>query len=98
MASFVVAAYDSAQQYGGPEEGGWWFDAGSLVRIVRVFRNEDRAYSYCRRLNDRLYSDCIGPNAGRPDYTSVLSYGRIVARVYENVAPAGYPDERPHYE
>ena len=23
--------------YGGPEEGGWWYDTGERVRIIRTF-------------------------------------------------------------
>lgn len=55
IAMFVVAVYDCGQRYGGPEEGGWWYDAGSLVRPVKLLRGEDRAYAYARRLNTRLY-------------------------------------------
>lgn len=96
--TFIVAAYDCGQEYGGPEEGGWWYDAGSLVRVLKLFRNEELAFDYCSRLNRRLRSKKFGPNQGKHDYTSVLSEGLILAYVFEDIAPAGFPDHRPHYE
>lgn len=94
----IVAVYDAALAYGGPQEGGWWYDVASLVRIVKVFPTEDRANEYCRRLNARLQSRKFGPNMGKRDKSSVLSDGVYQAEVYENNAPAGYPETRPHYE
>jgi len=96
--SFVVAVYDCSMCWGGPEEGGWWYDAGTLVRIVKLFKTEDAAYQYCRRLNSKLESRVFGPNQGKHSYTSVLSESELRASVYENVAPLGFPDHRPHYE
>lgn len=99
MAStFVVAVYDVGMRWGGPEEGGWWYDAGSLVRTLRTFRNEERAYAFCRRLNGKLASRAYGPNQGKREYSSVLSDGEIQACVYQNAAPMGFPERRPHYE
>ena len=95
---WIVAVYDCALGYGGPEEGGWWFDTGSLTRIVRVFASEDRAYQYCRKLNTRLRCRTWGPNEGKRDKSSVLSDGFFEACVYMDHAPKGFPDVRPHYE
>ena len=98
MSSHVVAVYEINRQYGGPEEGGWWYDAGELARIVRVYCSEEAARAYCRRLNDRLKSRTIGPNTERRELSSVLSEGEYHAEVWEDTAPASYPDGRPHYE
>jgi hypothetical protein len=96
--TWIVAVYDTALAYGGPEEGGWWYDTGSLVRIVFATPSEDAAYSYSRKLNNRLRSRVFGPNQGRRDKSSVLSDGFFEACVYQDHAPKGYPDVRPHYE
>ncbi len=96
--NYIVAVYDCEQRYGGPEEGGWWYDAGTLVRVVRVFANEERAYSYARRLNSRLQSRAFGPNVGKHSYTSACSEGEVQAQVLEDAAPAFFPATRPHYE
>lgn len=36
-----VAVYERGREYGGPEEGGWWYDTATLVqhRKVRVYEN-----------------------------------------------------------
>lgn len=96
--SYLIAVYDCAQKYGGPEEGGWWYDAGTLVRVVKVKRTPDAAEKYASRLNDKLRSRTIGPNAGKHDYTSVLSEGELRAVVCERIVPEGFPGRRPHYE
>lgn len=97
-APLIVAVYHMEQAYGGPEEGGWWYDTGQLARIVRIFRNEDKAYEFCRRLNHKLSSRLIGPNQGRREYTSVLSDGVYRAQVWVDNPPQYFPEERPHYE
>jgi len=96
--TWIVAVYAAELAWGGPEEGGWWYDVGSLVRIVRTFASEERAYAYARRLNGKLQSRVICPNYGKREKSSVLSDGVYEASVYQDHAPKGYPAERPHYE
>lgn len=36
-----VNVYDVAQAYGGPEEGGWWFDTGTPVASIPVELTEE---------------------------------------------------------
>ncbi len=98
MKTYIIAVYDCQQRYGGPEEGGWWYDSGSLVRITKRVRNEGVAYAYCQRLNHRLRSRLIGPNQGKREYTSVLSDGEYQASIWEDTAPRSFPDRKPHYE
>lgn len=96
--TYCVAVYDVALAYGGPEEGGWWYDCGSLVRIVKTFKSRDKAAAYRNRLNAKLKSRDFGPNVGMRPKSSVLSAGEYEAQVWEGTAPAGYPDRRPRYE
>lgn len=91
MRPFIVSVYMVDRGYGGPEEGGWWYDRGELVRLVRIFNNEESAYAYARKLNDRLDSTL---NRGR----RVLSEGRYAAKVHEGIPPKYYPEARPYYE
>lgn len=86
--------------YGGPEEGGWWFDAGEPSNnpdhalLTRVFKNGTEAYEYAA---STLRPVCDEGNKGRAPKHSVASSG-----VYEPVVQRGYPvafpDKRPHYE
>ena len=96
--TYLVSVYDVALAYGGPEEGDWWYQTGSLIRTVKVFRSENRALAYCRQLNARLQSRVFGPNVGRYPVSSVLSDGECEAQVHEGVAPPRYPDRKPRYE
>jgi Zn-finger nucleic acid-binding protein len=93
-----VGVYLADLGYGGPQEGGWWYDRGELARIVRTYANEERAYAYSRRLNRRLASRVFGPNQGKREKSSVLSDGCYEACVYQDHAPQHYPAQRPQYE
>lgn len=95
---FLVAAYEVDMSYGGPEEGGWWYDRGELIRVLRVFHSEDDAIEWCYNFNGKLRSRKFGPNKGRRPLSSVLSTGEVHARVCEGTAPAYFPERRPHYE
>lgn len=60
---YLVAAYYRAREYGGPEEGGWWFDAytplnnryaerfGRSFIVVGPFHTPDDGYSVAHDLN-----------------------------------------------
>jgi hypothetical protein len=96
--SHVVAVYDCYRSYGGSEEGGWWYDTGELCRIVKVFKSEDKAYEYSRRLNAKLRSRAFGPNQGKRELSSVLSDGEYQALVFEDTCPRYFPEGRPRYE
>ena len=94
---YLVAIYLEDMRYGGPEEGGWYYNVGVLVRVVKGFNSEQTAIAYCRRMNDKLKSRQFGPNRNRREMSSVLSEGEYWAQVHENEAPKWYPDSKPHY-
>lgn len=94
----IVSVYLLDRCYGGPEEGGWYYTAGELVRTVRLFQSEEEAYEYSSRLNNKLSSRIFGPNLGRRDMSSVLSEGLYISKVHEDHAPKYYPEEAPRYD
>jgi len=97
------------QCYGGPEEGGWWYDVhdpipvgpsrGAAVwlqdapRGIRKVRL-DLANATVRRAN-ALSDKFI--NAERPSISNTNSRG-VVVWVWTFDAPCHYPKERPRYE
>lgn len=96
---WYVHKYEVAQQYGGPEEGGWWFQVGSPVEGFRLaYTVEETAYEACRALNggerERAKRD------EEYEYTSVLSYKsqHFSYDVSEKAYAEAYPKSRPHYE
>lgn len=95
MTKYIVSVFKIDRAYGGPEEGGWWYDCGELVRTIRIFSNYDHALKFYRRLNERLDATL---NVGRRSIGSVLSEGKYRAMIDEDVVPRYYPESRPHYE
>ncbi|QPI75516.1 hypothetical protein [Sphingobium sp. Cam5-1] len=91
---YIVALYEIDRAYGGPEEGGWWFDTGTLCRLLALAPTEARAVRLAARTNrllDRLQTDkrCVD--------SLLYSGGRHRAIVFEGTAPAAFPEVPPHY-
>jgi plasmid replication initiation protein len=93
--SYVIAFYELDRAYGGPEEGGWWFTTGQLVRVFRTAKTEDRAYEIARRANSLL--DVL-QKGKRPIDSMAYGGGRHGAIVFRKTAPEYFPKSRPHYE
>ena len=111
-AFWTVAIYDVALAYGGPEEGGWWYERGSRVDHVLEGVNPNDLLTVLTGEGTRLtaeqeayaFADQLQNlldatvNAGKRELHSVLSDGRYYARAYPGHPPAGFPATRPHYE
>jgi len=90
---WFVNAYLVDRAYGGPEEGGWWYDCGTLEDCNEVSTFRDAA-DLVERWERVEYS-----NDGRPDISSVLSEGQYWVRLtFCRPGAAHYPEYRPHYE
>ena len=78
-----VGVYDVGQAYGGPEEGGWWYDTGIRVDPwkVRAFEDEIEARAYMRKL--------------QAEYEGCKSI-RIIGFT-EKLPVRGFPDRKPVY-
>lgn len=95
-----VAIYECNLAYGGPEEGGWWYDCGQVyidreAPPIIVSKREDIPAA---REKLREYIKTAELNKGRYDTSSVLCNGYYEVRVFENELPTYFPKERPHYE
>jgi hypothetical protein len=94
---FSVAIYLVCQGYGGPEEGGWWYECGipseMYCEMTRIFRTEEEAIEYSQKLK----SLCSQLNEGLPPISHSNSVGEFVAIVADGY-PAPYPTQRPFYE
>jgi len=88
-----VNVYLTDRAFGGPEEGGWWYDTGEAIQSTQFATAEE-----AERALNTLRAWCEGENKERrSDTSSVLSEGRYAARIEEGPA-ADYPATRPHYE
>lgn len=99
---WFIHMHQVAMQYGGPEEGGWWYDSGipvdGWIPALHYFDNEEEAYAACRHLNLQEYNR--QKSEEDYDYTSVLAYlsTHYAFTVEEHPVPYAYPERRPHYE
>jgi hypothetical protein len=99
---YYIHKHEVWQEYGGPEEGGWWYECGRPVDPSEwepaPFRSEDDAYAACRVLNDA--ERIRRKTQEKYEYTSVLSYKSThYAYSVQTVSePFDYPQKRPHYE
>lgn len=95
-----IHKYEVAQQYGGPEEGGWYYNAGDPAEdwCVVMVEDEEIANLVCRALNqaERERREEEEPY----EYTSVLSYCSQFFEFDVSNSPVaeGFPKVRPHYE
>lgn len=89
---WYVNAYEQDRAYGGPEEGGWWFDWGTPLASIPVHNLEEAKQAY-DLLYDRLSEEY---DDGR-DIHSVLHSGSLAIRTEIDVAEM-YPEETPRYE
>ncbi len=91
--TLYVNVYLEDRHYGGPEEGGWWYDAGVVVSSVQC-NTRDMA----QKLIGLVKEFCDVENSQRNSDTSQSnSEGRFLWTVEESSAQP-YPQRRPHYE
>jgi 7,8-dihydro-6-hydroxymethylpterin-pyrophosphokinase len=90
-----VSEYSVTREYGGPEEGGWWFDNPQHVRMVCICENQETASRIARALNS--YEKKLSENDREPDRYSM---GGDVDTVYYSEDSIGEHSlkEWPHYE
>ena len=90
---YILAFYEMDRAYGGPEEGGWWFDTGTLARVHGIERDEACAIARAARANrllDRLQS------GRRPISSLIYSGGRHSLLIFEHTAPPSFPVPGPN--
>ena len=96
--TYRVGIYDVDRAYGGPEEGGWWYDTGTLERDLKVsFTNSALAHVYRRRVQKKLNRTKYNNRGPYSDLGSVLGDGRYQALVFEQELPKVFPIETPYY-
>ena len=87
-----VNVYRVERCYGGPEEGGWWYNAGVLEE-VHALPNEASAKAKAESLSMGVYS-----NEGEPGLGSTASQGEWQVEVSDRPGRHHWPRVRPCYE
>lgn len=110
----TLAVYRVDRAYGGPEEGGWYYNCGELrlpgprdiaseqfhLFLPNVFFAQSTAErDYARGvMKQRQAMLDIGPNKGLPPISSVSSQGRYEAMLCEGFPKPHFPATPPVYE
>lgn len=93
---YYFATYVEHQAYGGPEEGGWWYDRAYLMDVQRVSAGR------LRQLATEVAQEVAGYNAEHGDrgrYESATGQGsRMFFAVSKSEPKLAIPEERPRYE
>jgi hypothetical protein len=95
MMRSIVAFYEVDRTYGGPEEGGWWYDSGRFVRAIGFYLTDAAAIGAAQRANrllERLQRHRRGVD-------SVLYAGvRYRAFSFTGLPPERFPADSPRYD
>ena len=96
MLPFLVVATGTSRHYGGPEEGGWWYDRESVLEVRRAFTLE-QGLRHMRELRESYpqprYNRFSCANRGEPETHIRCVYGELDPRM-----PQESPPGRPRYE
>lgn len=86
-----VGVYTQYQQYGGPEEGGWYYSAGDLTwhGAMRFFNDYDEAFAYAQKLWVMVDDDNRREGSTEERLT--------VRCTTESMPDTHYPKKRPYY-
>ena len=85
-----ITAYKVNRHYGGPEKGGWWWNALDLIQTVTVLNNDD-APAMVETLQAKYQDKAEG------DIYSVLG-GTGIAVYIEDLPGENTTTRTPHYE
>lgn len=84
-----VTVYELGREYGGPEEGGWWYDTGTVVHTRKLRADEHRDLVLDELARKYPY--------GNSRY-SMAPRGRDYSVEFDDKPGADFPAVTPHYE
>lgn len=90
-----VNVYEVYRNYGGPEEGGWWFDSGEPLISVSVTGKDEGEVEAAELI---LLDDLKKAYPDRGNRYSMAPRDTDYQVVIEEHEARYWPEERPHYE
>lgn len=89
-----ITVYEETLGYGGPEEGGWWYDIGTILEMVQVDTEEQE--NVIVAMFTKRYNDPDDKFLKRGKTSAAGGYDIILAITKDK--GRSYPEIRPHYE
>ena len=98
MKRYTVAIHELDRNFGGREEGGWYYDSGipdrEHAKFTKVFSSLTKANRYARRLNrETVPGLCWGRSLSSVCYSG----GQYQAIVQTGTNAREWPEVRPRY-
>ena len=91
---YYVNEYEVGKAYGGPEEGGWWYNIGTFIKYHDIVADALEA----EHIKQSLEGYINKKNEGKYETSSVLNKNDWTDIYIEMEPGADFPDQRPHYE
>lgn len=91
MRAVYITVYEVSLARGGGEEGGWWYDFGTVYRVIPTTAAKGA------RLLERVRAWCDRANEGSPPRSSVIGTPDFEATLGAEPGEP-YPESRPIYE
>jgi len=85
----VITIHETCLRYGGPEEGGWWYQQGEPVLSHCIFSKKQAIQTYVKYFEE--YEIEGQPSLG--DSTTYSNYELM----FSNALARAYPETKPHY-
>ena len=85
----VITIHETTLNYGGPEEGGWWYQAGYPVLSHCIFSKKQAIQAFIQYFEE--YEIEGQPSLG--DSTTYSNYELMFSNRYASV----YPETKPYY-
>lgn len=86
---YYVNKYEIGRAYGGPEEGGWWYDYGLFEGCEGMFTTRKEA---------REFADALTLVEGPQGDLGSVTTDYIVKFFVEEESGAHWPERTPYYE
>lgn len=84
----VVSLYENSMHYGGPEEGGWYYESGEPIKCICVFSKKQAI-----RAALQLQQEAEEEYGSQRDQYGWFQYSVCFEQGY----PKAFPQERPYY-
>jgi hypothetical protein len=94
-----VSRYKITRHYGGPEEGGWWYDRQRFSGTIASDLSKEEAKQLAGELNARAKADRLQPSGTYQGRFSVANHTDHYYFVEDEPGKLDDTDKpRPHYE